>query len=144
LAAAYAEIRKNLDELIERERRLREGAEGPDRAESGERELLFEDVARGSLFLRYLNAAHSTFLRAVGKLLELRKEPLDDSRDRASCYGPPNEPEAPDDGPQPSVGAATCDDTKPLGRAPSGGSWLAPESMSYRANESVSSINKIL
>jgi hypothetical protein len=141
MATAMKEIQDNLDELIERERRLREGVEEPDRAESGERELLFADVAQGALCLRYLNAARSAFFRAVSKLLELRKEPLDDSRDDQPYYGPPNEPEAPDPGPQPSGEAKTCAEPE---AAASGGSWLAPESSSYWANESAESLNERL
>jgi hypothetical protein len=141
MATALKEIQDNLAVLIERERRLREGVEDPDRAESGERELMFDDVAKGSLCLRYLNAAQSTFFRAVAKLLELRKEPLDTSRDGVPYYGPPNEPEAPDPGPQPSGETKACVEPE---AAPAGCSRLAPESTSYWANESAESLDERL
>ena len=144
LATAFTEIRENLEELIERERRIREGVEDPDRAESGERELMSADVPRGSLCLRYTNAAHSTFLRAVAKLQQLRKEPLDRSRDGAPYYGPPNEPEAPEPEPQPSGESTTCAEPKAPVAAPSKDLWLAPRSTAYWANETAESLNERL
>ena len=140
LATAFREIGENLEELVERERHLREAVEDPDRAESAERELQFADVAQGSLCLRYTVASHSTFLRAVAKLQALRQEPLDRSRDGAPYYGPPNEPEAPGPEPQPPGEATACAEASASKAAKSGGSRLAPESSSYWANESAESI----
>src|SRR5581483_3896956 len=126
-------------ELAMREKDLREWEIEPDRKEGPERELLDADVARGSLNLRYLNAANSTFFRAVDKLLKLQEGRPDAGDPGAPCYGAPNEPEMPDPEPQAPEGPKACAEEEASKPAPSGASWGAPGSTSYWANESAAS-----
>jgi hypothetical protein len=142
--AALQEIAALLAELIERERRIREWIEEPDQAESGERELLYADPAQGSLCLRYLGAAHSVFFRAVNKLKQLQEGRPDSDRAAAAWCAAPNEPEAPDPDPQSPDEPGTCGEPKAPEPGPSRGSWRAPESSSYWANESAESLNERL
>ena len=144
LAAAQAEIRENLAELAAREKDLREWEVEPNRAEGPERALMDEDVARGSLNLRYLNAANSTFFRAVDKLLKLQAGRPDADDSGAACYGAPNEPGRPDPEPQAPEESEACAEEKVAEPGSSGGSWGAPGTTSYWTNESAESLDERL